>query len=88
MGMAATLVMWPGLLEQTFVPPSHAGSIWNLASIGPVVSEEKMFKECGRQTTDERRMTEAYLSYKLTNEPSAQVSSICQTRLYSYWIIF
>ena len=43
-------------------------SIWNLASIGPVVSEEKMFKECGR------RMTEAYLSYKLTNEPSAQVS--------------
>ena len=29
--------------------------------IGPVVSEEKMFKECGR-----RRTTEAYLSYKLT----------------------
>ena len=46
MGMAAILVMWPGLFEQTFVP-HH---IWNLASIGPVVSEEKMFKECGRQT--------------------------------------
>ena len=29
-----------------------------------------MFKECGRYTTpDVRRTTEAYLSYKLTNEP-------------------
>ena len=43
------------------VPPSHRSSTWNLTLIGPVVSEEKMFKECGR-----RRMTEAYLSYKLT----------------------
>ena len=71
-GMAATLVMWPGPFEQTFVPPSHGDFIWNLASICPVVSEEKMFKECGRQT--DRRTTEAYLSYKLTNEPSAQAS--------------
>ena len=36
-----------------------------------MVSEEKMFKECGRRrrrTTDDdgRRTTEAYLSYKLT----------------------
>ena len=37
-------------------------------------SEEKMFKECGRQTTDARQTMETYLSYKLTNEPSAQVS--------------
>ena len=66
MGMAVTLVMWPGPFEQTFVPPSHGDSIWNLASICPVVSEEKMFKERGRQTTD-RRTTEAYLSYKLTS---------------------
>ena len=65
MGMAALLVMWSGNLEQTFVPPS----LWNLTLIGPVVSEEKMFKESGR-----RRTTEAYLSYKLTSEPSAQVS--------------
>ena len=72
MGMAAILVMWPGLFEQTFVPQSHGDSIWNLASTGPVVSEEKMFK-CGRRT-DRRRTTEAYLSYKLTKEPSAQVS--------------
>ena len=72
MGMAAILVMWPGPFEQTFVPPSHGDSIWNLASIGPVVSEQ-MFKEDGRRT-DDGRTTEAYLSYKLTNEPSAQVS--------------
>ena len=72
MGMAAILVMWPGPFEWTFVPPSYGDSIWNLASIGPVVSEEKMFKECGWRTDDGR--TEAYLSYKLTNEPSAQVS--------------
>ena len=54
MGMAAILVMWPGPFEQIFVPPSHGDSIWNLASIGPVVSEE-MFKECGQQTTDRQR---------------------------------
>ena len=35
--------------EQTFVPPSHRSSTWNLTLTGPVVSEEKMFKECGRQ---------------------------------------
>ena len=36
--------------------------------IGQGVSEEEMFLECGRRTR------EAYLSYKLTSEPSAQVS--------------
>ena len=44
MDIAAILVMWPGPFEQTFVPPSHGGSIWNMTLIGPVVSEEKMFK--------------------------------------------
>ena len=44
MGMAAILVMWPEPFEQTFVPLSQVGSLWNLASIGPVVSEEKMFE--------------------------------------------
>ena len=60
MGMAAILVMWPGPVEQTFVPPSHGGSIWNLASIGPVVSEEKMF-----ENVDVQRTAEACLYYKL-----------------------
>ena len=50
--IAAILVMWPGPFEQTFVLPSHRSSIWNLTLIGPVVSEEKMFKVCGWQTYD------------------------------------
>ena len=70
MGMAVILVMWPGPFEQTFIPPSQGDSIWNLASIGPVVSQKKMFKECGWRT-DDGRTTEVYLSYKLTNKPSA-----------------
>ena len=60
MAMAAILVMWPGQIEQ-FCSPSHRSSKWNLTLIGPVVSEEKMFKECGR-----RRTMKAYLSYKIT----------------------
>ena len=44
MGMVAILVMWPGPFEKTFVSPSQGGFIWNLASISPVVSEEKMFE--------------------------------------------
>ena len=44
MGMAAILVMWPGPFEQTFIPPSHGGSTWNLASIGQAVSKEKKFE--------------------------------------------
>ena len=44
MGMAAILVMWPGPIIQTFVPPSQEGSTWNLALIGPLVSEKKMFE--------------------------------------------
>ena len=65
MGMAAILVMWPGSFEQTFVPSSQGGSIWNLTLIGPVVSEEKMFEECGRRTTTD--------DGGLTSESSAQV---------------
>ena len=56
MGMSAILVMWPRPREQTFVPPSHWGSIWNLALISPAVLEKKIFEKCGRtddeQTTD------------------------------------
>ena len=36
----------------------------NLTLIAPVVSEEKMFKECGRRT--DGQTTEAYLSYQIT----------------------
>ena len=42
---------------------------------GQAVSEEKMFNECGRRTKDDwQGTTEGYLFYKLTSEPSAQVS--------------
>ena len=64
MGMVAILVIWPGSFEQTFVPPSHRSSIWNLT----------FFSETIKEWTDDDRRTEAYLSYKLTNEPSAQLS--------------
>ena len=52
MGMAAILVMWPKPFEQTFVPPSEGVSIWNMSSIGPVVSEEKMFENVDGRRTD------------------------------------
>ena len=75
MVMAAVLVMWPEQFELTFVPPSHRSSIWNLTLIGLVVSEEKMFKQCGgRRMMTDGQTTEVYLSYKLTNEPLALVS--------------
>ena len=44
MGLAAILVMWPGPFEQTFVPVSHEGSIWNFALIGLAVSKKKKFE--------------------------------------------
>ena len=51
MGMAAILVRWPEPFEHTFIPPSNVVSIWNLASIGPVVFEE-MFKSVDDRQTD------------------------------------
>ena len=58
MGMAAMLVMWPRLFEQTFFPKGPGGCIWNLVAIGPVVSEEKSFEIVdGRRTTDDGRRT-------------------------------
>ena len=69
MGVEAILVMWPRPHEQTFVPPSHWGSIWNLAFslIGQAVLEKKIFENGGQQRMDER----PWLYYKLTNEPNS-----------------
>ena len=59
--------MWPRPCKQTFVPPSHWGSIWNLALYGPAVLE-KIFENGGR--TDEQQTDDgACPYYKLTNEP-------------------
>ena len=75
MVMVAILAMWPGPFEQTFV---HEGSTWNLTSISPVVSEEKMFENLDWQTDDTLQTSDhdntAYTYYKLTSEPKAQVS--------------
>ena len=68
MGVAAILVMRPDPPPPTPNPcspdPWSGGSIWNLALIGPAVSEEKMFEEFGWRTDDR-----ACLYYKLTHEP-------------------
>ena len=55
MGMVAILVMWPGPHMQTFIPPSHGGSTWNLTSVGPVVPEEKMFENLNTWHTDRQQ---------------------------------
>ena len=73
MGMAAILVMWHVPFEETFVSLSQGGSTWNLASIGPVVSEEKMFEKVDTHTYTHTRTTDAYLYYKLTCEPKGSV---------------
>ena len=57
MDVAAILVMWPKCGEQTFVPPDHEGSIWNLALISAVVPEEKMSDECGQQKKPAYKLT-------------------------------
>ena len=69
MGIAAIFVMWPGPFEQTFVPLSQGGSIWNLASIGTMVSEEKMFIWKYWHIHTYIRTTETCLYFKLTYEP-------------------
>ena len=64
MGMVAILVMWPKPFEHIFVshPIEAPYAIWLW------LVQEKMFKGCGL------RVSMMDLSYKLTNEPSAQVS--------------
>ena len=44
MGMAAILVMWPRWFEQFFVPSTPGVYVWNLVTIGRVVSEEISFE--------------------------------------------
>ena len=45
MAMVAILLKWPSRSEQTFIPPTHWGAIWNLAFTDQVVFEEKTFEE-------------------------------------------
>ena len=72
MGMAAILVMCQNHLNKLSSPIPQ--KLHMKYDFDPAVSEE-MFKECRRRTTTtDEGTTEAYLSYKLTSEPSAQVS--------------
>ena len=43
-GMAAMLIMWPGLFEQLYFPKALVVYIWNLVTISLAVSEEKLFE--------------------------------------------
>ena len=76
MGVAVILVMWPRCNKQTFVSPAQGGALLNLALNGPVISEEKLFEECGRRT-DGRRTTEPALYFKLINEPKGSNELQC-----------
>ena len=88
-GMVAILVRWPGPFEHTFLPPSQGGSIWNLASIGPVVLE-KMFEKVDNTHI---RTTEAYLdpissslSLKAHPEGSGELKKkLCWPTLIFFW---
>ena len=75
MGMAAILVKWPEPFEQISFPhPMDAPyEIWLW------LAKRFLRRRClksvdDRGMTDDRWMTEAYLSYKLTNDQWAQVS--------------
>ena len=57
-------------LYMNFHSPSKGGITLNLALIGQAVSEEKMFQNVEGRLMDAR----AWVYYKLTYEPSAQVS--------------
>ena len=63
MGMTAILVMWPEPFEQTFVPPSHEGYKWNLASIGLAVSKDKNNKMLNLSDLGPRPMNDLDLLY-------------------------
>ena len=51
--------------QTNFIPPSHWGSIWNLALVGQAILEKKIFENGGRRTDDHG----PWLYYKLPNEP-------------------
>ena len=85
MGMAAILVMWPEPFEQLFVPLIPGGYIWNLVTIGPVVSEEKSFEivDGWRRRTTEPAYTisspGAFCSGELKTLSYNRRNTVCRT---------
>ena len=71
MGLAAILVMWPRPREQIFIPPSHWGSIWNLALTGPAVLEKQLLKmvDDGQTTDGRRRDDDGRMDRQMTDGP-------------------
>ena len=73
MGVPASLVMWPGPFEQTFVPPSHGGlyEIW--LGLAKRFLRTKRLKSVDDDDDDAGRRWRtdngARLYYKLTYEP-------------------
>ena len=65
---------------QLLFPPTCRWCMCNMRTIGPAVSEKKIFeivddgRTDGRTTDDGRTDAGAWVYYKLTYEPSAQVS--------------
>ena len=80
MGMAAILVMLPRPREQTFVPPSHWGLTWSLASIGPAVLE-KIFENGGRTDNRQRRKEHAYSISSPMSLSSGELKNNSTTKL-------
>ena len=80
MGMVAFLIKWPGPFEQTFLPPCHWCSIWDLALAGPVVIEKMLKSLDDRWKLMIGWLTGACLYYKLSHEPKGSgelISSTC-----------
>ena len=63
MGMAAMLVMWRKPFEQTFIPLSLGVFIWNVASIGQAVSNEKKFENVNLSDIGPRSLNNLDLWY-------------------------
>ena len=62
-----------GIKNTTFrSPPTYRCYMWNMRRIGLTASEEMSFENVDRR--DDGRTTDTFIYYKLTNEPSAQVS--------------
>ena len=66
MDMAAILVMWTGPFEQTFVPPSHRSSKWNLN----LIVQWFLRRRCLKSVDDDVRRRPTY-PISSPNEPSA-----------------
>ena len=63
MGMAATLVMWSRPVDQTFVPPFHGGSTYNLASNAKQLLRKRNLKLLNLSDLGPRSMNDLGLWY-------------------------